>query len=121
MKRTVVFGSLKLGAQPFRLDKDNSVTTVFGSCEIDLRQAEMEPVTNIKVITVFGNTRLIVPEDLEIHLVSGFSLAGDSEIKHYVKKSTTESTKALNIDASTAFGGLEVLPLPSGESSDAIQ
>jgi len=115
MKRTVVFGSLKLGAQPFRLDKDNSVTTVFGSCEIDLRRAEMEPITNIKVTTVFGGTKLIVPEDLEIHLVNGFSLAGGSEIKRYLEKSPVEPTKKLNIDASSAFGGLEVLPLPSDE------
>ena len=121
MKRTVVFGSLKLGAQPFRLDKDNAITTVFGSCEIDLRQAEMEAVTNIKVTTVFGGTKLIVPEDTDIHLVSGFSLAGGSEIKRYVKRSSVESTKTLNIDAKSAFGDLEVLPLPSGEPVEAIQ
>jgi len=120
MKRTVVFGSLKLGEQSLHLDKDNSITTVFGSCEIDLRRAEMEPVTNIKVITVFGGTKLIVPEDLEIRLVSGFSLAGGSEIKRYLKKAPAESTKTLNIDASSAFGGLEILPLPSDERSEVI-
>jgi len=121
MKRTVVFGSLKLGTQPFRLDKDNAITTVFGSCEIDLRQAEMEAVTNIKVTTVFGGTKLIVPEDTDIHLVSGFSLAGGSEIKRYVKRSSVEPTKTLNIDAKSAFGGLEVLPLPSDEPAEAMQ
>ena len=121
MKRTVVFGSLKLGPQPFRLDKDNSVTTVFGSCEIDLRKADMEAVTNIRVTTVFGGTKLIVPEDLEIHLVNGFSMAGGSETKRYLKKSPAEPTKTLNIDARSAFGGLEVLPLPSDEQSEAIQ
>ena len=112
MKRTVVFGSLRLGAEPFRLDKDNSITTVFGSCEIDLRQAEMEPITNFNITTVFGGTKLIVPEDLDVRLATVFSLAGSAEVKRYVKKPSTESTKVLNISSNSAFGGLEVLPLP---------
>lgn len=112
MKRTVVFGSLRLGTEPFRLDKDNSITTVFGSSEIDLRQAEMEPVTNFNITTVFSGTKLIVPENLDIRLSAVFSLAGGAEVKHYIKKPATESTKVLNVSASSAFGGLEVLPLP---------
>jgi len=112
MKRTVVFGSLRLGTEPFRLDKDNSITTIFGSSEIDLRQAEMEPVTNFNITTVFGGTKLIVPENLDIRLSAVFSLAGGAEVKRYIKKPATESTKILNVSASSAFGGLEVLPLP---------
>ncbi len=78
----VVFGNLKrkLETDDFR---GGDLTTIFGNIEIDLRRAFITPLARsavINVTTVFGETKIRVPENWRV-TVSGVSILGSFEDK----------------------------------------
>jgi len=111
MHRTVVFGDVRIGKGPWRPDRYNSVTVVFGECRIDFRQAEMEEVTNFRIVSVFGDTRVIIPEGLSVNLKE-VSVFGDRRVKRRGEEPSPDAAKALNINATIVFGDLRIRDEP---------
>ena len=59
----------------------------------------------ITACSVFGNTKIIVPEDIEVKVLST-SILGDISDKR--KKLSSEKKKTIYIDATAIFGGVEI-------------
>lgn len=81
------------------------INTVFGNCEINLAQAEIESVAKMEVNAVFGSIRLIVPPHWQINL-SNNSVLGGVEDKR--PDPLTISDKVLKLEANAVFGGIEI-------------
>ena len=111
MHRTAVFGNVRIGGEPWRPGRYNSVTVVFGNCRIDFRQAELEEVTNLRIVSVFGDTRVIIPEGLSVNL-EGVSVFGDRRVKRHGEQPSPDAAKALNINATIVFGDLRIRDEP---------
>ena len=111
MYRTVVFGDVRIGREPWRPERHNSVTVVFGEARIDFRQAELEEVTNLRVVSVFGDTRVIIPEGLAVD-VKGVTVLGDRKVVRRGAAPEPDSGKVLNIYATVVFGDLIVRDEP---------
>ena len=75
MHRTAVFGDIRIGREAWQPDRHNSVTVVFGDARIDFRQAELGEITNLRVVSVFGDTRIIIPEGLAVE-INGVTVLG---------------------------------------------
>jgi predicted membrane protein len=109
MKTISIFGGSKIGQRPWHPGKKVWSLAIFGGCDMDFRQAELEEgVTKIVAISIFGGHKVVVPQDLSVSL-SGFSFLGGREMK---RSKTTEmaaaSTKTLHINAISILGGFEV-------------
>ena len=111
MKRTVVFGSIDLGAEPWHPGSEVRVTIIFSSARIDFRQAEVEDVTNLRLSTFFGSSQVVIPEGLPVTL-EGFTLFGGKEVKRHGKKPSPEDKRQLNINSTNVFGGVTVSDRP---------
>ena len=111
MHRTAVFGDVRIGKEPWHADRYNSVTVVFGNCRIDFRQAEMEEVTKLRIVSVFGDTRVIIQEGLSVNL-EGVSVFGDRRVKRSGEQPSPDAAKVLNIYATTVFGDLQIRDEP---------
>lgn len=80
-----VFGDLDMSVKSPNF-KGGSITAVFGDCEIDLTGATIAEGEHwLKISTVFGDTRVIVPPGLAIS-VSANTVLGDIKI-HDEKRS----------------------------------
>jgi predicted membrane protein len=109
MKNVSIFGASKMGQRPWRPGKKVWSLAIFGGCDMDFRQAELEEgITKITAISIFGGHKVIVPQDLSVSL-SGFSLLGGREMKRSQSKDITQTAnKTLQINATSIFGGFEV-------------
>jgi predicted membrane protein len=109
MKTISIFGGSKIGQRHWRPGKKVWSIAIFGGCDMDFRQAELEEgVTKIVAISILGGHKVIVPQDLPVSL-SGFSLLGGREMKRSQAKETPQaSAKALHINAISILGGFEV-------------
>jgi predicted membrane protein len=102
------------------LDLDgHTAITVFGSTRIDLTAAPLGPgQTHIKIVAVFGDVEVLVPDDVEIR-VSGFTLFG--AISHLGREladgigtvndktlNFNNTTKRLHVNATSIFSAVKV-------------
>ena len=111
MHRTVVFGDTRIGREAWRPDRYNSVTVVFGEARIDFRQAELGEVTNLRVVSVFADVRVIVPEGLPVDL-EGVTVLGDRKVVRRGTAPSPDSGKVLKVYATVVFGDLVVEEKP---------
>ncbi len=87
--------------------KGGSITAVFGGSEIDLRQVSMEEdFIVIDVFTMFGGTKLILPENWKVEW-DGVSLFGGFSDKRRINTGVV-TEKTLVIKGLVMFGGIEV-------------
>ncbi len=109
MKSIAIFGGSKLGQGPWRPGKKVWLIAIFGGSEVDFRTAELEEdVTQIVAFAMFGGNKVVVPQDMPVTL-SGFSILGAKEDKRSrTKELPPASAKALNINATSIFGGFTV-------------
>lgn len=105
--RTAIFGDLKLGEERWRPGRTVGLTVVFGEGKVDFRQADMEDETSLRVVAVFGDVDVSVPEDTAVDL-TGFSLFSDRKVRRRGKEPPSVPVKRLNIDATTVFSDLTV-------------
>ncbi|MCF6170193.1 MAG: cell wall-active antibiotics response protein [Bacteroidales bacterium] len=101
-----------LGGGIRRIDSHNfkggNITAIFGGSEFDLKNAEISPEgCVIDVFTMFGGTKLIVPEDWDVKsdVLSLFGGFGD---KRQAKSLKSEVKKVLLIKGVVLFGGMEI-------------
>jgi len=111
MYRTTVFGDMRLGREAWRPDQHNAVTVVFGDARIDFRQAELGEVTNLRVVSVFGDTKITIPEGLAVEL-KGVTVFGGRKIVRRGAAPEPDSGKVLNIYATVVFGDVIVRDKP---------
>jgi hypothetical protein len=109
MKTISIFGGSKIGQRPWRPGRKVWSLVIFGGCDMDFRQAELEEgVTKMVAISILGGNKVIVPQNLPVSL-SGFSFLGGREIKRSKAIETpATSAKALHINAISILGGFEV-------------
>lgn len=86
--------------------RGGSIGVVFGSVELDLRDATPAPDARLDVFTMFGGSEIRVPEDWRVD-VKGFPLFGGFE-NVTTRRRLPADAPSLEIDATVLFGGLEV-------------
>lgn len=88
--------------------KGGNITAIFGGSEFDLKNAEISPEgCVIDVFTMFGGTKLVVPEDWDVKsdVLSLFGGFGD---KRSAKPVKGDVTKVLLVKGAVIFGGVEI-------------
>jgi predicted membrane protein len=87
--------------------KGGTLTSVFGSTELNLVNAEMEKECIIDVFTLFGGTTLIIPNDWKVESDAVTILGGFND-KRRIVRSEVDPDKTLVIKGVVIFGGIEV-------------
>ena len=88
--------------------KGGTITAIFGGSEFDLKSAVISPEGSvIDVFTMFGGTKLIVPEDWEVKS-DALSLFGGFSDKRQEQPANSEVKKILLVKGIVLFGGVEV-------------
>lgn len=83
-----------------------TVTTIFGSAEIDLRDAIIADGAEVEVTTIFGGVVLYLPEKVKVN-IRGLPIFGGWEDK--TKRNVDDvNIPLLKIHCVSIFGGLEV-------------
>ncbi len=83
----------------------SNVVAIFGGVNLDLSKAKFEKDTVIKAFALFGGIDIIVPNNVNVKLKSGFVFGGFSDDR----KDTTEKGKyTIYIDAAGGFGGVSI-------------
>jgi len=85
-----------------------NITAIFGGSEFDLKNAKISPEgCVVDVFTMFGGTKLVVPEDWDVKsdVLSLFGGFGD---KRTAKPVNTDVKKVLLIKGVVMFGGVEI-------------
>ena len=83
----------------------SNLSAIFGGVSLDLRNAKFTSDTVIKAFALFGGIDIIVPENIQVKLKSGFIFGGISDDR----KSVTEKGKyTIYIDATGGFGGVNI-------------
>lgn len=78
--------------------------SVFGGVELDLRGAKIAKDAVVKTSSVFGGTKIILDNDVNVE-VSSSSLFGGVTNNH---KNSDSNKKTLYVDATCIFGGAEI-------------
>lgn len=88
--------------------KGGNITAIFGGSEFDLKDSVISPEgCVIDVFTMFGGTKLIVPNDWEIKS-DVLSMFGGFSDKRMNKPEESEVKKVLLLKGVVLFGGVEV-------------
>ena len=98
------FSSMNIKLDDEEVDK-YELNAIFGELIIDLTEIKIKKDILITACSVFGNTKIIVPEDIEVKVLST-SILGDISDKR--KKLSSEKKKTIYIDATAIFGGVEI-------------
>ncbi len=87
--------------------KGGNITAIFGGSEFDLRQVEMaSDFAVIDVFTLFGGTKIIVPESWNVKS-DAISILGSLSDKRVIHPNQTEG-KTLVIKGLVMLGGVEI-------------
>ncbi len=88
--------------------KGGTLTSVFGSIEINLVNAELSSENPLlDVFTMFGGITLIVPGDWKVHS-DVVSVIGGVNDKRRIMKSEVDKSKTLIVKGMAFFGGIEI-------------
>jgi len=104
-----VFGghNRKINSMTFRGGK---ITSIFGGGEYDLTSAQLAPGINIlEQITIFGGSKLVVPNDWDIKIEVAAIFGGFSDKRGKLPVQTSISEKRLIIKGVAIFGGGEII------------
>ena len=88
--------------------KGGRITAIFGGSEFDLKTASISPEgCVVDVFTMFGGSKLIVPEDWQVKS-DVVSLFGGFTDKRSLRPSDADPNKTLVLKGFVMFGGVEV-------------
>jgi hypothetical protein len=103
---TCVFSENKRRGR-WRMPRALRVLTVFGDCELDLREAQTEAeVVEINGRCVFGSVKVIVPEGVEVDL-RGSTMFGSKELT-LAPVPRLPGTPVVRVKVNTYFGEIKV-------------
>lgn len=88
------------------------ITCIFGGSKINLLYAKPAPGCVIDVETVFGGTKLIVPEDWNIKFEVSSTFGGFEDRRSPSVISRSDPNKTVVIKGSCIFGGGEITSMP---------
>ena len=83
----------------------SNLVAIFGGVDLDLRNAKIEKDTVIKAFCLFGGISIIVPEDVQVKIKSGFIFGGASDER---KGEVNKGKYTIYLDAGGGFGGIGV-------------
>lgn len=98
------FSSMNIKLDDEEVDK-YELNAIFGELIIDLTEIKMKKDILITACSVFGHTKIIVPEDIDVKVLST-SILGDISDKR--KKQSSEKKKTIYVDATAIFGGVDI-------------
>ena len=82
-----------------------NIMAMFGGAELDLRNAKFTKDAAIKAFCLFGGIEIMVPEDVQVKIKSGFIFGGASDER---KGSTGKGKYTIYLDAAGGFGGITI-------------
>lgn len=82
------------------------IKCVFASVFCNLKHAVIKDDIIIKITNVFGETKISIPENLKVKVISNSFFGGVND-KRIVKEETAENT--IYIEATNVFGGIEII------------
>ena len=108
---TAIFGGRNISVVTENF-QGGKITSIFGGSKINLRYAKPVEGCTIDVATIFGGTKIIVPEDwnVKIEVVSIFG--GFEDKRGYSVISRTGTGKIVVIKGTCIFGGGELNSMP---------
>lgn len=83
----------------------SNLLAIFGGVDLDLRNAKFTKDTVIKVFCAFGGIDIVIPEDVQIKVKSGFIFGGIDDER---KDVTAKGKHTIYIDAAGVFGGVSI-------------
>ena len=83
----------------------STLLAVFGGVELDLRDAKFTKDTVIKAMCLFGGIDIVVPEEVQVKVKSGFIFGGISDDR---KGDTNKGKYIIYVDAAGGFGGITI-------------
>lgn len=83
----------------------STLVAIFGGVDLDLRNAKIEKDTVIKAFAMFGGIDILVPEDVQVKIKSGFIFGGASDER---KGDGGKGKHTIYLDAAGGFGGITV-------------
>ncbi len=99
---TAIFSSQRI--TPTNEYKGNNVEAIFGSIELDLREAKINKESLIKISAIFGGVTVLLPTDVCVKVTRTAIFGGiDNKVKEKEDKK-----KTIYIDATAVFGGVEI-------------
>lgn len=104
------------GGRDISIVNDNftggKITSIFGGSKINLLYSKPAPGCTIEVETVFGGTKLIVPEDWNIRVEVSSIFGGFEDKRSSSVISRSDPNKTVVIKGSCIFGGGEITSMP---------
>ena len=83
----------------------SNLTAIFGGVDLDLRNAKFTKDTVIKAFALFGGVDVIIPEDVQVKIKSGFIFGGITDDR---KSTNTKGKHTIYLDAAGGFGGVTI-------------
>ena len=83
----------------------SNLTAIFGGVDLDLRNAKFTKDTVIKAFALFGGIDIIIPEDVQVKIKSGFIFGGITDDR---KSTNTKGKHTIYLDAAGGFGGVTI-------------
>ena len=104
------------GGRDISIVNDNftggKITSIFGGSKINLLYSKPAPGCVIEVETIFGGTKLIVPEDWNIKVEVSSIFGGFEDRRSSSVISRSDPNKTVVIKGSCIFGGGEITSMP---------
>ncbi len=102
---SAVFSSQKIELKEINANRIKT-EVVFGAIRLNLREAELKDNMMIESGAIFGNILINVPEDVNVKIIST-SIFGT--VTDRVKRNYVENNKTICINATTLFGGVNII------------
>lgn len=83
----------------------SNLTAIFGGVDLDLRNAKFTKDTVIKAFALFGGVDIIIPEDVQVKIKSGFIFGGITDDR---KNTNAKGKHTIYLDAAGGFGGVTI-------------
>jgi len=84
--------------------KGCKIISVFGGSTIDLREAKIDEDCIVEVVSIFGGSDLIIPDNVNV-VVSGVALFGGCDNK---KNNQNDNKVTIYVEQVSIFGGLDI-------------
>ncbi len=81
--------------------------TLFGDARIDLSRAQLPPALRLKVVTIVGDVKLIVPPGTVVEF-GGLSLGGERKLKARLGGAASEPGATVRVTGVVLVGDIEV-------------
>lgn len=107
IEANAIFGSVKKNIVSKNFT-GGEINAIFGGCEINLMQAEIQGKVTLEMNQIFGGTKLIVPAHWEIQSELTAILGNVEDKRPQVAKFGNENVAVLILRGAAIFGGIDI-------------